>query len=163
MMRQVIQIGDKIKQKQVENTEALHSHISNSGVESFQQESLLVGQKQKFVLSDEERKMAADVNFHEEVINQRKEDINKIGDIMANINEMARDLAIETSEQGNKLGRLDQNMAEADNNAEEALDQLKKGRKNQKSAGKCMKCLIAIIILALIAVGLIIYFNFIKN
>ena len=82
---------------------------------------------------------------------------------MANINEMARDLAIETKEQGNKLNRLDQNMAVADNNAEEALDQLKKGRKHQKSAGKCMKCLIAIIILALIAVGLIVYFNFIKK
>ena len=41
---------------------------------------------------------------------------------MANINEMARDLAIETREQGGKLNRLDQNMAEADNNAEEALD-----------------------------------------
>ena len=44
---------------------------------------------------------------------------------MGNINEMAKDLAVETREQGEKLERLDDNMADADKNAEEALDELK--------------------------------------
>ena len=60
-----------------------------------------------------------------DVIDQRNEDINKIGDIMGNINEMAKDIAMETKIQGEKLEKLDDNMAAADENASEALDQLK--------------------------------------
>ena len=44
---------------------------------------------------------------------------------MGNINDMAKDLAIETREQGEKLEKLDDNMADADKNADEALKELK--------------------------------------
>ena len=69
--------------------------------------------------------MAADADFMSNVIGQRKEDINNIANIMSDINAIAKDLAIETNQQGEKLKRLDQNMADADHNAEEALGQLK--------------------------------------
>ena len=46
-----------------------------------------------------------------EVIGQRKQDINNIASIMNDINAIAKDLAIETTSQGNKLSKLDQNMA----------------------------------------------------
>ena len=65
--------------------------------------------------------MAADADFMSNVIGQRKEDINNIANIMSDINAIAKDLAIETNQQGEKLKRLDQNMADADHNAEEAL------------------------------------------
>jgi hypothetical protein len=91
--------------------------ISNKGQEEDQNQFL----KQQFKLSDEELRMAADADFMQNVIGQRKEDINNIANIMSDINAIAKDLAIETNTQGDKLKRLDQNIADADNNAEEAL------------------------------------------
>ena len=55
------------------------------------------------------------------VINQRAEDIGNIANIMKDINSIAKDLALETQKQGEKLERLDENMTSVDNNAEEAL------------------------------------------
>ena len=69
--------------------------------------------------------LSQNADFMKDVIDQRNEDINKIGDIMGNINEMAKDIAMETKIQGEKLEKLDDNMAAADENASEALDQLK--------------------------------------
>jgi t-SNARE complex subunit (syntaxin) len=65
--------------------------------------------------------MAADADFMSNVIGQRKQDINNIASIMSDINDIAKDIAVETVQQGEKLVRLDQNIAEADNNAEAAL------------------------------------------
>ena len=61
----------------------------------------------------------------EQIIAQRNEDINSIAELMGNINEMAKDLAIETKNQGDKLLNIDGNMGVAEKNAEDALDQLK--------------------------------------
>ena len=81
---------------------------------------------------------------------------------MGNINEMAKDLAIETRNQGEKLEKLDDNMAVADKNAEDALGELKQAASHQKKAGKCTRYLICFLFLIIIGVGAIIYFNFIK-
>ena len=43
---------------------------------------------------------------------------------MSDINSIAKDIAIETQEQGEKLTRLDENMHVADRNANEALEEL---------------------------------------
>lgn len=58
------------------------------------------------------------------IINQRKDDIQSIANIMSDINSIAKDLAIETQKQGEKLERLDENMTKVDDNAEEALQEL---------------------------------------
>ena len=60
----------------------------------------------------------------ENIISQRKNDITNIANIMSDINSIAKDLAVETAEQGEKLQRLDQNMTDADKNASEALNEL---------------------------------------
>lgn len=44
---------------------------------------------------------------------------------MANINEMAGAIAKETTEQGEKLARLDENMSAADKNVEDGVKELK--------------------------------------
>ena len=41
---------------------------------------------------------------------------------MSDINSMAKDIAVETAAQGEKLEKLDENMADADRNASEALN-----------------------------------------
>jgi len=41
------------------------------------------------------------------VISQRKEDISSIANIMNDINSIAKDIAIETRQQGEKLEKLD--------------------------------------------------------
>jgi t-SNARE complex subunit (syntaxin) len=58
------------------------------------------------------------------VINQRKEDINAIADIMTDIHQIAGDLAVEVKDGGEKLDQLNDNMGDADKKAEEALTEL---------------------------------------
>ena len=77
------------------------------------------------MLSDDDLKMQAETDFMGNLIAQRKEDVNMIGDIMANLNEMAGAIKTEVEQQGEKLTRLDNNMGEADTNVEKGLDQLK--------------------------------------
>jgi t-SNARE complex subunit (syntaxin) len=93
---------------------------------------------------------------------QRNQDINQIGEIMANLNDMARDLAIETRAQGEKLNKLHENIEVAEKNVDDAHEQLKQAAGHQRRAGKCTKCLVILILLLLISVALIIYFNYIK-
>ena len=57
-------------------------------------------------------------------ITERKADIDNIANIMSNINSIAQDIAIETKNQGEKLHKLDDNMADVEKNAEDALDEL---------------------------------------
>ena len=60
----------------------------------------------------------------ENMINQREEDINNIASLMQNINDIAKDIAQETANQGEKLVKLDQHMTTANENTEKALDEL---------------------------------------
>lgn len=91
------------------------------------------------------------------VIDQRKEDINAIGDIMANINEMAGAIAHETAEQGEKLARLDDNMTDADKNVEDGVKELKQAAVHQKKAGRCMYFLVGVIFICIIILGIILF------
>jgi t-SNARE complex subunit (syntaxin) len=52
-------------------------------------------------------KLLAETDYMEEAINSRKQDINQIEKIMTDINSLAKDLAVETSKQGESLQRLD--------------------------------------------------------
>ena len=91
----------------------------------------------------------------ENIISQRKEDISNIAAIMNDINCIAKDLAVETQEQGDKLGRLDENMAVADRNASEALGELQQATVYQKKSGKCMYFLVGVILVCLVIMGIL--------
>ena len=71
---------------------------SNSGLRSsdVSQDQLFVGKKEQFKISDDDLRMAQDADFMANVIAQRKDDMDHIQSAMANINAMAKDLAIET-------------------------------------------------------------------
>jgi t-SNARE complex subunit (syntaxin) len=49
-------------------------------------------------------------------------------------------------------------MVDAENNAEEALSELKQAAKHQKTAGKCLKCLVCIIIMGIIVGGFLLWY-----
>ena len=163
-MKKIMDTGKKIQQRQVEFADiaakAMASMVQSQSQEGSYQEKLLVGNQQQWKISDEEMQLSSGVDFYSNVIAQRKEDINNIADIMANINDMAKDLAIETKKQGQKLNKLDQDLGTADNNAETALKELGSAVKQQKKAGKCQACLMWLIVCILIGVSLIIYFNY---
>ena len=91
------------------------------------------------------------------VIGQRKDDINAIGDIMANINEMAGAIAKETTEQGEKLARLDENMAAADANVEDGVKELKQAAVHQKKAGRCMYFLVGVIFVCIVILAIFLF------
>ena len=47
-----------------------------------------------------------ETDYMEGLINQRKQDIDNIGNIMATINAISKDIAVETEAQGEKLVNL---------------------------------------------------------
>ena len=82
---------------------------------------------------------------------------------MANLNGLAKDLAIEVEDQGKKLVKLEENMEAADDNAAAAVKELKSAKKHQKTSSCCLRFLVIIIILALGISGVLIYFLWIKK
>ncbi len=58
------------------------------------------------------------------VIEQRRVEIDKIENIMRNINDIAKDINIEVQNQGEKLDRLDNHMRTAADNVKEANKEL---------------------------------------
>ena len=69
-------------------------------------------------------KLLAETDYMDEAINSRKQEINQIEKIMTDINSIAKDLAVNTKDQGEKLGRLDEHITHAQVNTKEALNQL---------------------------------------
>ena len=68
--------------------------------------------------------MQQDYQFYQGVIDQRKEDINAIADVMQDINAIAKDLAIEVKQGGEKLDQLNDQMADTDNKVGDAKKEL---------------------------------------
>ena len=97
-------------------------------------------------------KLIAETDNMEEVIKQRKKEINQIESIMQNINAIAKDINVEVQTQGEKLVRLDQHMTSAANNVQAGNEELVQAREHQKKGGRC---LIYLIIACLIAIGII--------
>jgi hypothetical protein len=88
------------------------AEITEEGKQNYNpgEDFMVDGQVRNFSLNDEEAAPSApalsleqihvsnEADFMAAVIDQRKDDINAIGDIMANINEMAGAIAKETTE-----------------------------------------------------------------
>ena len=91
-------------------------------------------------------KIKNEADFMENIIEQRKQDIDNIATIMGDINAIAKDIALETQMQGEKLEKLDMNMAKVENDTEEALKQLNQAQVHQKKGGKCMGFLVGLIL-----------------
>lgn len=56
------------------------------------------------------------------IISSRKDEVNQIAAIMNDINAIANDIAKETAAQGEKLQKIDEDLAVADKNAEEGVN-----------------------------------------
>ena len=88
-------------------------------------------------------------------IKQRKDDIDDIANIMSNINSIANDIAIETQNQGEKLMNVDEDMTEANKNAEDALNELNQAQVHNRKTGRCTYVLVGIILFCLVILGII--------
>lgn len=66
---------------------------------------------------------------------------------MQNINFIARDIAQETSAQGEKVKRLDEHMNVAADNTKAGLGELQEAQTHQKKGQKCLIIILAIAIL----------------
>ena len=78
-----------------------------------------------------------------------------MANIMGDINAIAKDIALETAEQGEKLVKLDENMTKADANAADALNELKETVVYQKKNNRCTYVLVGIILVCLIILGVV--------
>lgn len=102
-------------------------------------------------------KLLAETDYMEEVINGRKKEIDQIENIMLDINSMAKDLAMETTKQGQSLQTLETNIIVARDNTKGALKELGSAQKNQKSGGKILLIILAIIIIIVIIVCAVVF------
>ena len=69
---------------------------------------------------------------------------------MQDINDIAKDIAVETRAQGEKLVKLDENMAVAEDNTANALNELTEAAMHQKKTGKCNALLLSIIVICIL-------------
>ena len=106
--------------------------------------------KKDYALGQEQIKISGEVDFMQNIIAQRKEDINSIANIMADINAIAKDIAVETRAQGEKLEGLHDNLPTADNNTTAALKELNEAKGHQSKSGKCQYFLISILVLCIL-------------
>lgn len=91
------------------------------------------------------------------MIQQRKEDINAIADIMQDINHIAKDLAVEVRQGGEKLDQLNDQMGDAEKKVDDARKELDSAKKYSKKSSKCACCLVWLIIIALGVLALILW------
>ncbi|CDW91699.1 syntaxin-12 [Stylonychia lemnae] len=91
-------------------------------------------------------KIYAEVDNMDEVIQQRKKDITQIESIMQNINLIAKDIAMETQTQGEKVKRLDEHITSAQTNTKAGLGELQEAQTHQKKGQKCLIIILAITI-----------------
>ena len=147
------QVSEQIMSRQTEFTETLERTRNSMVSDGINDQSADYAdnqmQQQKFQLSDEDRRMEQDADFYNGVIKQRKEDIHAIADIMQDINSIAKDLAVEVKQGGEKLDQLNDQMADADKKAGDALKELQSAKKYNKKNSRCACCLFWIILIAL--------------
>ena len=98
--------------------------MTNGATIEEEKENISNNNKQQYKLQQEDLAIKGESDFMSNIINQRRDDISNIANIMSDINSIAKDLALETQKQGEKLERLDENMTKVDENAEEALQEL---------------------------------------
>mmetsp|Transcript_9422 Transcript_9422/g.9124 ORF Transcript_9422/g.9124 Transcript_9422/m.9124 type:complete len:121 (+) Transcript_9422:396-758(+) len=104
-------------------------------------------EKQKLLLKmDGEVKVLGEAEYINDVIDERQGQIDKIGNIMNNIHEIATDFNIEVEEQGEKLSQMDNNMENVASNTKEATKQLQEANRRSKGMGKCIFIIAAIIL-----------------
>ena len=65
--------------------------------------------------------ISAETDQMDDLLNERKNQIDKIGNIMANINQIAKDINIETNKQGEMLNKVDLEMGKTAVNTSGAL------------------------------------------
>ena len=75
---------------------------------------------------------------------------------MENINTIAKDIAIETFQQKEKLLKIDEEMKQADKNAEEALDELTQAKDNKKKTAKCNLFMVGICVFSLVVASIVV-------
>lgn len=133
LVKKLKDIGTKIQEKQkmhaelaIQNAQASIVSISeqekNQGQDQYMTHGVTLEQteEQKTQLQAQIQ-FKGESDFMQNVIDQRKEDINTIAELMSNINSIAKDIAIETKAQGEKLEKLDENITTAEDNASKAL------------------------------------------
>ncbi|TNV76781.1 hypothetical protein FGO68_gene9136 [Halteria grandinella] len=117
-----------------------HGHVE-------EQKHQAVKQKQKI----DNIRLVAETDQMEDHLMSRRQDIDKITNIMQNINMIAKDINIETHAQGETLLRIDRDMGHTAENTTNALKELQMAQLKQKRNYKWVASILifAIIMLAL--------------
>ncbi len=102
--------------------------------------------------------MSNEVDFMDNVIEERNKHITQIESIMTNVHAIAQDIGVEVKDQGKKLQRIDQDVTYAKDNVKGGNEQLVQAEKHQKSTWKCLVIFLAAIVLS-VAIVLIVIFT----
>jgi hypothetical protein len=93
-------------------------------------------EKQKLKLQlDVNFKVLEEAEYMDDVIDERQKDIDKIGQIMGDVREIAKDFALEVNMQGDKVLELESKNEATAVNTVEATKQLKQANERSKKNG----------------------------
>ena len=98
-----------------------------------------------------------DVNI--DMIREREDALRQLESDIVNVNEIFKDLAIMVHEQGDVIDSIEANVDHTQGHVEAANVQLHKAKSHQSAARKKKCCLIVILLLAILGIGLAIYFS----
>ena len=113
--------------------------------QSMARVSMAGGHEDSEAINEEKQKLKQelDVNFKvleeaeymDEVIDERQKDIDKIGKIMGDVREIAKDFALEVNMQGDKIVELEVKNEATAANTVEATKQLRQANERSKKNG----------------------------
>lgn len=100
--------------------------------------------------------VSADLTIHNDLIEDREQEIAEIQRGMLEINSIFKDLGVLVAEQGANLDTVEENISDMARNTNEASNQLTKAENYQRSRGKwsCIALLFLLFITTLVAISI---------
>lgn len=95
-----------------------------------------------------------------DLIEDRNETIRMVAEVMRDINSLTADIKEQTNFQGEKLLKVDEELAGAAENVENANDQLQQKMSRERTGNKC---LVWCVVIAILVVVCLIFFGFVKD
>lgn len=140
---------------QKEYMNRLQAQKSGNGAETF---DFLNEKGQKVEAADRgfNQSQIQQVDYTEELVNQRDEEITRIAQSIEELAAIFKELAVLVIDQGTILDRIDYNMETAVEHAKEGIVQLEKAEDHQKSA-MSVRCIFALVILIIIMLAILVW------
>ncbi|KAJ5070174.1 t-snare domain-containing protein [Anaeramoeba ignava] len=143
----------QMKYEPKQNSQQKPKNIFNDNVEEDETSKLINDQRREELR--QQQMFTEEVQFHNEIIKERDEQIQEIEQTINEVNEMFMDLAKTVQVQGIQIITIDENIDKTEMNTEEAVEELHKASRFQQAARKKSCWLLCCIVVAAIIIAVV--------